>query len=142
MKRIGFSVDEWGILLGAALIALVLLMAGCKDDIVRPLADAPGSKQGPGGDLINIGHVLLWAGAISSVAGLVLRFVLGWFGGLGILIAEAGAISVAVGFFCVWLGRNTWAFWLSLVAAGLAWAWYRRASLRRWLDRMRKGAGS
>ena len=55
--------------------------------------------------------------------------------GIATGIAELGAVSVACGLAFAWLGQNPWLMVAASAAALVAWGWYRRAVLLRWVSR-------
>lgn len=116
------------------LIALAIaLLCGCNDGVaVRPLPHSgPGSALGSA--FYHLGVTFLWVGSVSVVVGLVIRLFLGAFPTIAMFIAEAGACAAVFGALAIWLGDHTWVFIASCIAAGLAWAYLRRNSIRRWL---------
>lgn len=126
------------------LAVLCLIMGGCDCRFSQP---GPVPAPGPGADLVAMGRIFLWCGGIAAVAGVALRVAL-FFGvanplvavvsripgiaGLASLVAEVGAIALVSGLVFVWMGQHLWVVVLALVLTCLAWAWYRRALLRRW----------
>lgn len=126
-------------------IPIILVLVGCTS---RPLGVDPEPAPGPGSDLIAMGRTFIWIGGIAFVVGVAVRIALAigavnpatalisripgisWLAGN---IAEAGAVAVASGICFIWLGNNLWVLIAALVLAALAWAYYRRGTIQRWL---------
>lgn len=111
----------------------VLLLAGCGGD-ARPLAPGGSGHGSAASAFANLGNTLVWSGGIAAVVGLVARFAIGPFGGLAIIVAEAGAVTLASGGVVLWISDNPWTTVGCITAVVGAWTWYRWPSLHRWID--------
>jgi hypothetical protein len=129
------------------LIVWTMVLTGCDYRCPDP---QPQPAPGVCDQLRSLGAGFLLYGGIGFGVGVVLRIVLfvgafgvlgpivaflSRFGGIIAILASGGAVAVAVGAAFTWLAEYLWAVVLACVLAGLAWAWWHRAGIRRWLDR-------
>ena len=145
IQVIDYAIAFWLVLFMVSLFWL----QGCS--VPRCPDPAPAPPPGVADHLRSIGSSFLTWGAISLGLGVVLRIVLAVgstgllgpfvailsrFGGAISLAASSGAVAVAVGAAFTWLADYLWATVLACLLAGVAWAWYHRRDIRRWLVRL------
>ena len=145
MSRLMHWIDRHAeVIIVLCIIALaVFALVGCNDARSLP----PGAHENSDGtisyglsaQLAEVGGYFTWAGCI--VAGLaVLACIFPLARPIAFIAGEIGTGSALIGGLFVWLSENIWLVVLSCFVAALAWAWYRRAWLRRWLDRFKAQA--
>lgn len=126
-------------------LALLIAFYGCggRPEVTespQQSGPSPDGTAGLGAVIGSTGSTILYIGAWACGLGLVARFagfvvpVLAPFQSIAGDIAELGAIAAIVGGLFVWIAPyGGWILGLSCAAAGLAWCYTRRATLRRWL---------
>ncbi len=135
------------------LLIVAIVLTGCSE-MTREGGNGGHVAPTPVAVLLSMGLAFSWIGGAAMVFGGFVRCVLaasvaGWLvpgvgyaaamlgkipgvAGIATLAAEFGAFLLATGLAFVWLSNN-WEWALAACGlAGLAWAWHRRALLRRW----------
>jgi hypothetical protein len=138
VKKINAFLEKHELLVGTITITLIALFAAialssCASRGSLP-AEATGT-QGLGQQLGSVGEQFTFWGLIASGVGLVCYFIpaLSPFRAFAAIVGEAGAGCAIFGGISVWLSENFWILVLACVLATLAWAYYRRNAIRRWL---------
>lgn len=130
------------VILALTLVLLALALSGCSTFSRGSLPEQAAPGHGLGTQLASVGGYFTWVGLV--VAGLALVAccipILAPFRPSLIVVGEFAGGSALVGGFFVWLADNIWLVVVSCVLTALAYAWYRRAWLRRWLDRFKASA--
>lgn len=121
------------------MLLIGLLLAGCSEGAIERTTPTPCAE------LVAVGHTFIWLGATMVVVGIAARIAL--LTGIGAILsripgvagvvtflAELGAVAIACGLACAWLGGNPWILVTACCAALVAWGYHRRDVLLRWYN--------
>ena len=129
-------------------LMVVVLLSGCFSEPRGPVQPCESAQvDGLKDQLGSVGEWFVCIGLLACGLGLVARFAailfvpsIARFVDLFGDIAELGFLAAIVGGLFVWLSTHFWVLVLACVLTALAWAWWRRAAIRRWLDRIKAQA--
>lgn len=128
-------------------LMVIALLSGCFSEPRGPLPPESAAEVGLkaqlesiGGWFVYIGLLAFGLGLVARLAGTVFVPVLAPFASIFGDIAECGIVAALVGGLLVWLSANFWVLLVACILAALAWAWWRRAAIRRWVDRIKAQA--
>jgi hypothetical protein len=131
------------------LLAVTLLLTSCGTPR-GPLPPGSVESAEPAGlasQLATIGDWFIYIGLLVAGVALVARIAGSWcvpflapFVSVLGDVAELAIIAALVGGIFVWLSAHFWILVLASILTALAWAWLRRAAIRRWLDRIKAQA--
>lgn len=126
--------------MGCAILLALIALSGCfsAGSVRPPTEPIPGAETGLGTELESIGGWFTRLGLLVAGLALVACFlpILLPFRPILVVVGEAAGGIALVGGLFVWLSDHVWLVVLACVLTGLAWAYLRRRSLRRWLDRI------